>query len=619
MRTRPFILAALLAAVVRADYTAPLDLVAAERPLAAVHEEIVAGRFAEAAAKVEALLAEPAKYVKVDERFVPIAGWVESQLTADTRPAFAAAYEAIAGLEAGAALLEAQRTDDVAALRRVAARYPWSQSAQAATAAAAERLIADGDVRGAKAVLVGLPSDSLTPSQRAVLTAPDDGAGQPALFPAAWYQAYQPFTDRRVVPVAAGESVFFASPKGVLAMTDKGRKKWATADVPPEQPQVEEMDKNGRPLPKWPEDKSLSQPAVWCDLSGRPRVVVARQTSLDASVLRAYHADTGAVLWEAAGEAGQSRVFAGVPVIAGGQVYSLCVRAGGDLNGPRMTLAALELASGRTLFETDLGTGGPQIVANIWPKPRPLTGDQVYVAAAAFRNDCVPVVQGDAVYVSFPGGSVAAVDRFGGGVRWVSSYTVAKERARHEIEREQKGKNPVTYRRFENRPLAAAGLVAVTPIDSDGVFVYDAKTGRKVWSDEAVRGYAAVALDADGVCLFGRDLLRIRFDGTERLALPINIDNAKPTGPVRGVGGFLFVPRAGGPLKIDLASRGLRPRVEGDPASINDSLRLPLTRKELEKLDLLRFFDWQAAEANETPKPTPKPPARPVERPKGKR
>ncbi|HEY0010111.1 MAG TPA: PQQ-binding-like beta-propeller repeat protein [Tepidisphaeraceae bacterium] len=596
MRLR-FLLLTLLLSYARATagYAPPIDSVAGERVASALAEDLAGGRYAEAAARAEELLANPAtRLIRDEKRLVAVDLWVDSLLTRPAdRAAFTQAYSQRYGADADQSWLELKRSQDVAALMRIARRYPWTPAADRALLEAAKLSAASGDGRNAKAIARQLPESSAGEEVKALLSLPDDGVATQPLFSAPWYQAYQPHVGQRVVPIAAGDAIFVASPRSVIAIGSGGKTIWSTGEIPAEKPPAVETDAKGKPLPPLPVDESLYQAAAWSDLEGAPQVIISRVTTPEESVLRAYHASDGRLLWQSGKDDQTKNLYmAGAAKVIGRYTYSVAVRYS-ENHPARTELVALETTTGRLLLSTDLGGAGPAVNAHGQSTMRRVKGVAAIVAADVFPSHMALSADDRSIYAIFAGGSIVCVDRFGGGVQWVTDYPVRKARSEQDIQREREGKNPPVYRRWQDAVLIGGGWVAAAPIDSDSLVAIDAKSGLRRWVVDTARGAVPLQIKDDGVIVLGKGLKRLDVkEGSKNEVEETEIP--RPSGPVLVEGDNVILPVVGGLVQMPLAGGDVTVRREGKTPSLDTLLRQNGPRTALEKTDLLKYFDIKA-------------------------
>lgn len=592
-------------------YTPPQDVYVTSRAMEAISADIAGGRPSDAVARIEGLYNDPSsRLVRVDDnRILSVREWVDSQLTDSIFPTrFREQYEKVVGQAAQNALADATHAGDVPAMLAVAERYPWTTAAREAPIAAVQRLLALGDVRGAKDLLARIPEADIPPALRSLANIPDDGTLEPAAFSTTFLRTKgvplsplsPPAHAPRLVPVASNDAIYLASPMGILALSHQGRLLWKIMDPAPELPEPpKEVPKSMEQFN--PADTSLSRAAVWCDPSGTPRVLVARQSTPLKSSLRAVRPADGSIIWTTlTSEQGGELLYVGAPAIAGRYVYSMAIDVDAAV-GNKLCLVALELASGRVLFRTEIGAAERRMNAQVRPDgTNPLMR---VVNEFVFRDSTVLSVDGQYVYVAPGGGSVWCIERFGGAIRWVATYPVKQPptpqqereaQRQRERERQERAKNklpeppPIYNVRWQNNVLSTGKAIVVAPTDSRAVTAIDSATGKRLWTTEQFPAAELVTVQDDIVVVADAyKLVGLRLANGEpawETPLPVPL-----TGPAFVEGDSVGV-LAGGVATLYAIRDGQPVQRDSRRPVLDTLLRMPAARTHIQAADLFRYF-----------------------------
>lgn len=613
------------------SYAPPQDVYVSTRGMEALAADIAGGRPTDAVERLEGFFNDPsAKFVRIDDtRVVSVRDWVNAQLTDSIFPTrFREQYEKVAGQAAQNALADATHAGDVPAMLAVAERYPWTTAAQQVPVEAAQRLLALGDVRGAKDMLarVGLP-DKTPAALKAVSSFADDATLPSAPFSTHFLRAKgsstsplsPPALAPRLVPVASAEAMYLASPTAMVALSKQGRLLWTIIDPPVELPP---------PPPDQPKsmaalnmtDFSLAKAAVWCDPTGAPRVLVARQSTPFKSSLRAVRPQDGSIIWTTlSSEQGGDLLYVGTPAISGRYVYSMAIAVDPAV-GYKLCLVALELASGKVLFNTEIGAAERNMAQQV----RVAKGDPDpmlrIVGEFVFRDSTTLSVDAQNVYVAPGGGSVWCVDRFGGAIRWVSQYPAnkqltqqqereqARDREKEKQDRIRKKLPPLPPSfnvRWQNNVLSNGKAIIVAPTDSKAVVAIDIASGKPLWTNDKLPDAELAVVQGDlAVLASANKLVGVRTtNGEQAWETPLP---AEPTGPAFVDGDSVGI--------LSTAGTGLFTITDGQPANrdpagliLDTFLRTPVTKTQFQTADLLRYFGDPPAVQEKAPEKPAKP------------
>jgi outer membrane protein assembly factor BamB len=302
----------------------------------------------------------------------------------------------------------------------------------------------------------------------------------PLPFQASWYgvRTRQAWGALHSFPFAAGDRFFVVGPEHVIALKPNGRVEW-TGPVSAAQ--------GGGPAPVAAIGAmrgSPFSPAILCDASGAPQLLVVRQPESHGGgwALRALRAEDGHLLWTTEGQdAYQGLVFGSNPAVEGRYVYAIAGEMSDQLD--HLWLVALEVTTGRQLWRCDIGTQSRTI--NLRPRNLP---------AQAFRpwmNQSAPAVASDQVIAAPNVGAVIAVGRFDGKLRWTRGYpslpdpTLTLQRQRDFAIAHPTSIPPLVpglSLRWSNTPAVTGETVVAAPEDSDQVVGLSVLDGKPLWS-----------------------------------------------------------------------------------------------------------------------------------------
>ncbi len=507
MRVAVLMLAGLMcvAAPVLAVHAPPVEFVAPERTVQAIAADLTGVRFVDAVDRVQALLADPAtQYVQVNERLIPIKAWIEGLLTDQAaKNGFVQQYSKSLNATAQRQLKEAVRSGSITDVLYVAELFPWTQAATDAPVEAARLATQKGDIATARALLNRNPATTNEKQWQALRDMPTDSVLPVMAFSASWYTEFTPWDFGRSLPVGSRDLVVFATPLSVVAMAGNGRVLWTTGKPPELKPLAPANGNN--PQIDAPADQSLTRPIVWCDLSGTPRIVVARYTDTTRSTLRAYRVGDGSVLWDTAeSESAKNLLMMGSPVASGGYVYFAATDFDAA-SGAHVVLGCVEITTGHLIFKTVVGQTLPDKVVQIRGTIRLTANEQVLLRLASSATDLS--IDDYNIYAVF-GTWCVAVDRFSGAARWFNNFP-GKVMDPRVFDREKKSKKPPLYRRWRDKLWTNGTTAVVAPINSNSVHAYDSKTGKELWKNDSMPGDDILGIFKDRVVLAGALLTAI--------------------------------------------------------------------------------------------------------------
>ena len=567
-------------------YAPPQDSPDTTNEVKGIERELADGNYPVAAKRLDLLLAQRGENLMAvaDGTLRSVAAWCD-QLPAETRKALTVEYEKAAGQNARARLEglgEAARPDE---LYTVARRFPMTNAAAAALVRAGDRSAQLGDLPAAQAyyelairdgAALGEAQDKRLNALREmnggrILPAPPDltdvhvatakpqaGFNGALPFDATWYGNPAAAGYAKYLPAVYDHRVILASWKNVIALRDDGQRLWDTPN--PRLPHVYAADRSlafGR--------GALFAPAVLSDVYGRPVTIVVRQPGPQGETqfaLRALDAADGKLLWSTdAGPSPDELTYSGLPTVSGRYVYGVAVAAKEDEPDGQLVLAALDVATGQSLWRTTLGAvveQGDEEFGHKFSRGEPL-------ALGAFAHLAEPCVSGDLVIVSPNCGAVIAVGRFDGKIRWVCVYREPVAANPRQQGRNRSRRPPAAVAagevdrgllaRYKATPVVCGNVVAALPQDSPALLGIDRVTGKLLWSSDATirDAYALAGASGDivvasgasiaGIDVGNRGILKWRFSPARGVQL---------TGPACVVGQTVIAPTSAGIMQLSV-------------------------------------------------------------------
>ncbi len=270
--------------------------------------------------------------------------------------------------------------------------------------------------------------------------------------------------------------------------------------------------------------------------------------------LRAFHRDTGEVLWTQERDDLPERAFvnrfdvAGPPAVGGGVAYVSGSVTEGAINA---YLAAFDVETGDLVWRTLLCSGQAELT--MFNRP--------------FQEHVVspPLLHEGSLYVSTNLGVVGCVDAWSGRVRWLASYeSIPREGAR--TVRPDRVARPVFW--LNQEPFVEGGTLMVAPLDSRYLLALDPATGRLSWRLDAYNLYRRSPIRHQALPRGDGDVLVVTDSGFEcyeartgRVVFPHRLLETSPfvdsrdgvTGAVTRSGDTLLVPCAGQLVLADVA------------------------------------------------------------------
>jgi outer membrane protein assembly factor BamB len=490
-------------------FAPPDDSVDAANELKGIDRELADGNYGGAAKRLDTLLAGRSDpLVNLSEGgLISVSAWVD-RLAPARRKALAVAWEKAAGATARQTLESlrknpAARPDELYALWR---RYPLAQAAGAALAEGGDRALQLGDLAGGRAFyeLAARAEFSLGEARSkrlealekvdagAPLPRPADLAQTPTAggrsdrpsitgplpFDAAWFGNASLVGQAKFFPAVYDERIVLASWNNVTMLRESGQVLWES--------------RNPRAAPYFATDRtagrgSLFAPAALCDVYGRPLIIVVRQPIGEGQfVLRGLGAADGKAIWSTENtETRKDLSYAGLPTVAGKYVYSIAIQKTGVSSGS-LVLCATDVTNGQSTWQTPLGSlaeQGDQRFGGKFGRNQPM-------AFEAFAELSDPAVDGNLVIVSPNCGSVMAVDRFDGRIRWVGVYRETEvaggrrlmTRPGRWLGREE-GERSLLYR-YKSTPVVCGNVVLAMPQDAPALLAFDRISGKSLWETD---------------------------------------------------------------------------------------------------------------------------------------
>jgi outer membrane protein assembly factor BamB len=562
-------------------FAPPDDSVDAANELKGIDRELADGNYAGAAKRIDALLSGRSDpLVNLSEGgLISVSAWVD-QLAPARRKALAVEWEKSAGTTARQTLDSlrknpAARPEEFYALWR---RYPLAQAGGAALAEGGDRALQLGDLAAGRALYelaarvdfalgearakrleVLAKVDAGVPLVRPADLAQTPAAGArsdrpsingPLPFDAAWFGNVSLIGQAKFFPAVYDERIVLASWNSVSMLRESGQVVWES--------------RNPRAAPYFATDRTagrgpLFAPAALCDVYGRPVIIVVRQPVGEGQfVLRGLGAGDGKVIWSTeTTETRKDLSYAGLPAVSGKYVYSIAVLKTGVSSGG-LVLCATDVTNGQSIWQTPLGSlaeQGDQRFGGKFGRNQPM-------AFEAFAELSEPAVDGNLVIVSPNCGSVMAVDRLDGRIRWVGVYRETEvaggrrlmTRPGRWLGREEGERSLLA--RYKSSPVVCQSVVLAMPQDAPALLAFDRTSGRNLWESDIAAadeyglagasgnmavlcGGAAVA----GVDAGGTGKLKWRYEAPRGAAL---------TGPAVVVGNTVIAPTVGGFVQLNV-------------------------------------------------------------------
>jgi outer membrane protein assembly factor BamB len=567
-------------------FAPPDDAPDAATELKTIERELADRKFAAAATRLDALLAARGDLLAnlTEGTLTSVAAWVDG-LPPDVREGVAAEYAKSFATPAKRMLesLHASRVPKPEDLYALARRYPMTPAAGEALAGAGDLSLRLGDLPAAQAFYelalregpaavdearaarleslrkinggtpVPPPTDLGEPARR--VPAERLPLAGPAPFDATWYGSPSAADQTKFFPAAYDDRMLLATWRGVAMFRgEAGQLVWRSA--------------HPKPVGGFWADRSpaggrgaLFAPAALCDVHGRPVVVVARYPGAANDgqyVLHGLSAADGGTLWTTETTDQRKDVsYAGLPVVSGRYVYSLAVAKTGFSSGT-LILSAVDATTGAALWQTALGSVVEQGDARAGDRKR---GRAEPLNVESFAELSEPAVAGDLVYVAPNCGSIIAVGRFDGKVRWVHVYREPplpdgrelKVRPNRWLEaRDAERAQRVRYR---STPAVCGDVVVAMPQDVPALIAVDRAGGRRLWDTDLHEGFGLAGASGNVAVLCGAQVSGIDAVTAKLKWKYAPRGGAAVTGPAVVVGQTVVVPLTGGTVQLD-ASNG---------------------------------------------------------------
>lgn len=235
--------------------------------------------------------------------------------------------------------------------------------------------------------------------------------------------------------------------------------------------------------------------------------------------LFAFDAYTGKQLWKLGGRLlaeslEENATFATAPTPDGGRLYVGAVKQRLSTDPFQHYVLCLDPATGKILWSTYVASGGTEI--NLFGNStRESLGSPVSVTE-------------DSVYYCTNHGAVAALDKKTGRIRWTYRYRQLQVMPTRSVYVQ---KNRLEW--VNSPPLAARGMVVVTPTDSHFLYALDARTGLPRWDRPRGQDVRTVYGAKDNTLVLGGERLELCDLATGRPVSAPMSDELRGTG--RGV------------------------------------------------------------------------------------
>lgn len=531
--------------------------------------------------------------------------WVD-QIPADARAAMAleCAKQTGAGSRQALDALRSRQSTRPDEYYTLARRYPLTEAAGAALACAGDLALRSGDLPAAQVYYELALREQFTLGEErerqlqslketnggATLRAPaaienplsPDGAkpqaskipfAGPLPFDATWYGNPSTIGRAKFFPAAYDDRILLASWKTATMLREDGQAIWTFTN--PKPPTVFNTD---RVTSTGAVPGALFAPAALSDVHGRPAIIVVRQPAARSEAqfaLNALRASDGKLLWstDAASTADAAAraadlTYSGLPTICGRYVYSVAVSRTG-ISTANFILSALDVATGRPLWQTTLGAVTEQgergaADRNFGRK----FGRSPPLMLEGFASLSEPAVVGDLVIVAPNCGSVIAVGRFDGNIRWISTYRAPENPAAvGGVDRNGRWIPPIEadrtlMARYRSTPVACGNVVVALPQDAPALFAFDRRTGRRLWETDIgfADAYALAGASGNMVIVCGATLVGIDAGGTGKLKWKYTpARGIHLTGPAVVAGHTVLAPTTMGVMQLDAADGSEKP------------------------------------------------------------
>jgi outer membrane protein assembly factor BamB len=501
--------------------------------LKTIARELGEKNHAGAARRVDGLLGARAEQLAnvTENSLTSITAWMD-QLSPEARKLLAGEYAKESGPAARQALesISNGHVPKPQELYAVARRYPMTAAAQSALVQAGDGALQLGDFAAAQAFYeLGLHEGAALGEGRAkklemlkkiaggeTLAAPadleDPIAGEHAKprvrerrpfagtvpFDAPWFGHATLMGQAKFFPSAFDDRLLISSWKGVCMLGENGQViwKWVNPTAPGNFAVERGAGARG----------AVFGPAVLADVFGKPAVVVVRQLGRSGDSRYSLHglrAADGKALWSTPAEGQNAFTYAGLPAISGGYVYCMGVQKTSVSSG-NLLLCALDINTGETLWQAALGTISEQ--GDLRQGGKFARGQPLNFESVAELSE--PAISGDLVLLSPNCGSLIAVGRFDGRIRWVYTYRetdAAKGEKANRWMGHGEGEKSLQVR-YRCTPVVCGEMVLTMPQDAPAVFGVERSSGKMLWETDLYGGYALAGASGNIAVICGDSL-----------------------------------------------------------------------------------------------------------------
>lgn len=530
------------------DFSRPTETFSENSQLPPLLQEIAQHQYADAAARLHALLREHGDELMSTQSggLISVTTWfdlLDPQAKAAVTPEYRTHFDA----EARDALDAVRRNPGygVEDLYVVARRYPLSQAAGQALALAGDRAMENGDAPAGltlytQAERAGWPMEEPQARRLAAVKRLGEGklldapvgtaAAKPQAaagaipFDAPWYGAAGAFAQARFFPLTAEDDALLIGPRNVMRVRGAGAPAWSwSAAAPPAGPIVlpPVPTHHGQPeLATEPQRRgSLYAGALLTDLYGRAQILVARQPTerSDQFTLRAFRVSDGRLMWDTQSQPDlHDQSIAGTPTVCGRYTYAVSLTVNTTMDTKRggtqsatLSLLALDTATGQLLWQCPVGS---------YTSGRFKKGHEPEAGAwIEAWEQSEPAVAGDAVYLTPTSGIAVCIGRFDGKIRWLRPYgpvptldEMRDARARARLAAQNAAApDPRLAVRFRGTPAISGNVVVIAPFDTLAAYGFDRSSGQQLWENAELAGATVIGATPAAVLLQGSSVIAI--------------------------------------------------------------------------------------------------------------
>lgn len=555
--------------------------------LKSIEREMGAGNYPAAARRLDVLFGARGEQLAdlTDNALTSVIAWLD-QVSPAQRKALAAEYAKSSGVAAREALESflKGRIPSPEELYAFARRYPMTAAAGSALVQAGDRSLQLGDFAAAQALyelavqhgaalvsgrakkleaLQKIAAGETPPAPPDLFDTSDDKAAKrkpserramsgPLPFDAPWFGHASMLGHAKFFPWTYDDHMLISSWKGVWMLGENGQPIWSSPSAAaPGGYAMERAASQGR--------GALFAPAVLTDVFGEPALIVVRQPtprSESQFILRALRASDGRTLWTTPGDPKLEFTYAGLPAVSGRYVYCVAVQKT-LISGGNLLLCALDINNGQPLWQATLGSVSEQ--GDIRQGGKFARGQPLDLASFADLSE--PAVSGDLVIVSPNCGSLIAVGRFDGKIRWVYTYRKADgangEKAVRWMGRGEGAKALQT--RYRSTPVVCGDLVLTLPQDTPAIVQVDRNSGKVMWETDLYGGSALAGTSGNMAILCGESLSGV---DTVKKRLVWKYDPPRGTtltGPAVVMGHTVIAPTTSGFIQLNTSDGKEKP------------------------------------------------------------